>query len=294
MKSLCVVVILLLTVVKEMTTVGGTSPPECVGNNFLSGESPSSVLTTDAINDILDQHNKARQDVNPPAKVMPMLKWNQKLADHAQKWIDDCPFPNGGNLAHSSSSSRKNVAGYGYVGENLACGYGGTRYNVDNGGATSTKAWNDEVADWKYAPIGKDKACRNGGTSCAVGHYTQDIWAKTLEVGCGYKYCGSLKYKNYWVCLYGPGGNYRNQYPYVSAGNGTAAPKICPPTTPAPPTPAPPVTTEAPPTPPGATPAVTTTPAPPVVTGFTGKLANITATSPKTKVDMAKHLGPGK
>lgn len=173
--------------------------------------SPSPVLSVNAINGILHAHNGARRTVSPAAAAMPMLTWNQTLANYAQEYMDGCP-----GMVHSASSLRQNPTrfGYAYLGENLAAGMS-PQYGAEEGGAKSTDSWNSEVADWTY-PM----ACRAGA---ACGHYTQNIWAATLEVGCGYKYCASLPYKNYWSCVYGPGGNYVGQNPYVQASASATA-----------------------------------------------------------------------
>ena len=43
---------------------------------LLTGTSPSSVLSIEAINDILTEHNNARRNVDPVAATMPMLVWD--------------------------------------------------------------------------------------------------------------------------------------------------------------------------------------------------------------------------
>ena len=168
--------------------------------------SPSTVLSVAAINGILTEHNNARRNVQPPAQVMPMLRWNQTLADFAQEYMDTCV-----GIVHSSNAQRTNPSrfGFSYVGENLAAG-GSSAYLVTTGGAQSTRAWNSEITDYTYA----NNSCR---PNRACGHYTQNIWATTTHVGCGYARCESLPFKNYWSCVYGPGGNFVGQKPYVEA-----------------------------------------------------------------------------
>lgn len=180
-------------------------------NSYLlnvNSPSPSPILSVAAINGILTEHNRARRNVNPIALEMPMLQWDQTLANFAQEYMDTCV-----GLVHSSGTVRSNRTrfGYSYVGENLAAGTS-TRYTPPTGGEVSTAAWNAEVADWTYPDT-----CRAGGV---CGHYTQNIWASTTHVGCGYARCDSQPYRNYWSCVYGPGGNYRGQAPYAR-GNAT-------------------------------------------------------------------------
>jgi hypothetical protein len=166
----------------------------------------------DSINAILTQHNDARRTVSPAAATMPMLTWDQTLADYAQEYMDGCP-----GLVHSSQAARMNISrfGYSYVGENLAAGTSAS-FGLADGGALSTELWVDELAHWTFP-----QTCA-AGQQC--GHYTQVVWADTLTVGCGYKYCPAQPYLNYWSCVYGPGGNYIGEDPYPQS---TGTPATC-------------------------------------------------------------------
>lgn len=69
--------------------------------------------------------------------------------------------------------------------------------------------WYDYASNSCNAPAGK---------SC--GHYTQVVWAKSTEVGCGVAICDGKG--QIWVCNYKPAGNFSGQKPYVaSTGAGT-------------------------------------------------------------------------
>lgn len=53
------------------------------------------------------------------------------------------------------------------------------------------------------------------GFSPATGHFTQVVWKKTTDVGCGWKLChgGPRKANGYYVvCKYSPAGNYQGQF----------------------------------------------------------------------------------
>ena len=205
------ITLLLMAAVFTIRHVNGDA---CDDSYLLSASapSPSSVLSVAAINGILTEHNRARRNVQPAAQVMPMLRWNQTLADFAQEYMNTCV-----GLVHSSSSTRQNPTrfGWSYIGENLAAG-SSSAYLVATGGQVSTAAWNAEIVDYHYG----NNSC-NPGRAC--GHYTQNIWATTTHVGCGYTRCESLTYKNYWSCVYGPGGNYVGQKPYVQATGSVVA-----------------------------------------------------------------------
>ena len=160
----------------------------------------SGTITAVDINNLLWVHNEARRMVIPKASIMPPIKWNTQLAVWAQKYENSCP-----GLVHSSDSARTNVAGFAYIGENLAAGY--------DSWASAAQAWVNERAYFTYP------------TTCATGkvcgHYTQVIWASSTDVGCGYSYCPSLTYKRYYRCVYGPGGNYVGEAPYIVSKNAT-------------------------------------------------------------------------
>ena len=139
---------------------------ECENMYMLSASrpSPSPIWTVGQINAILKEHNDARRNVDPMASKyqnsftwgntnlgMRMLVWDQKLANHAARYIQNCP-----GMVHSSSTYRSNVVGdnttYSSVGENLAAGYGSTAYNNESLGVTGTNNWNAELTEntWTY------------------------------------------------------------------------------------------------------------------------------------------------
>lgn len=93
-------------------------------------------------------------------------------------------------MKHSSSQSRKGVAGHSYLGENLAYGA------IDKKGVD---LWYDEI---KLTPGGKGTI---SGFTKGTGHYTQVVWKRTTELGCAVN--GRLL-----VCQYGVGGNMRGQF----------------------------------------------------------------------------------
>lgn len=133
-------------------------------------------------------HNALRAAVG----VGPM-SWNEDLEALANSLFgaSNCV------MEHSSSGQRSNVAGFSYVGENLywSAGFKPT-------GADVSDAWGSEKADYDYATNSCSGVC---------GHYTQQVWADSTELGCAMINCGN----EYLVaCEYGPGGNYIGQPPY--------------------------------------------------------------------------------
>merc|ERR1719316_1873263 len=130
---------------------------------------------------ILDRHNKYRC-----MHGLPLLKWSKEIEKNARAWAQ----ATGGKMKHSSSQSRKGVAGHSYLGENLAYGA------IDKKGVD---LWYDEI---KLTPGGKGTI---SGFTKGTGHYTQVVWKRTTELGCAVN--GRLL-----VCQYGVGGNMRGQF----------------------------------------------------------------------------------
>lgn len=183
------------------------SADACDDSYLLDGPSPSRFITTAQINAILKAHNDMRRTVKPYAAYMPMLKWDQNLANYAQNYINTCP-----GLVHSPSATRMDARRFGfwYVGENMAAGLEMNGNGNVNAGANAVKLWIDEK---KYYDHASDSCI--GGEECR--HYTQVVWADTTHVGCGWASCPRLKYKYYWSCVYGVGGNIVGSQPYAAA-----------------------------------------------------------------------------
>uniref|UniRef100_Q05108 Venom allergen 5 n=1 Tax=Dolichovespula arenaria TaxID=7442 RepID=VA5_DOLAR len=166
-------------------------------------------VTNDEKNEIVKRHNEFRQKVaqgletrgnpgpQPPAKNMNLLVWNDELAKIAQTWANQC------NFGHDQC---RNTAKY-PVGQNVAIA--STTGNSYQTMSYLIKMWEDEVKD--YNPH-KDLMHNNFSK---VGHYTQMVWGKTKEIGCGsVKYIENKWHTHYLVCNYGPAGNYMNQPVY--------------------------------------------------------------------------------
>jgi uncharacterized protein YkwD len=172
--------------------------PVAANNDSNSTCSGANQLTNAEIQEILRVHNAARAEVN----VAP-LKWNCKLADFAQTWVNKDVWE------HSSSEARQQIIVGNYTGENLA-GAAPSNTNIATDGP---KGWWEEKAFWN----------NNSGTCQAnkvCGHYTQMVWSKTTEVGCGLNRKSSVmgddwrQNSAYLSCVYNPGGNISNQKPF--------------------------------------------------------------------------------
>merc|ERR1712038_40375 len=134
----------------------------------------------------------------PAASDMYALKWNDGLAKVAQRWADQCIWDHDGN---------RNTEQYASVGQNMAY-----KSQAPNPPSTTRsydsfiQGWYDEVADWPAANVASYSST---GTTGTTGHYTQLVWAETMEIGCGYiAYSHKTDwYKQVLVCNYGIGGN---------------------------------------------------------------------------------------
>lgn len=157
--------------------------------------SPASALDPTQQSEMVTAHNKWRVQVGAPD-----LKWSDDLATGAQTWADHLKTAEGCNLVHSTSN----------VGENL---YWASASTSDNGDSTAqmvtptqvTDSWGGEKQDYSY----DSNSCADGKV---CGHYTQLVWKKTSDVGCGSAVCSDKS--QVWVCQYNPAGNMAGEKPY--------------------------------------------------------------------------------
>jgi cysteine-rich secretory family protein len=135
------------------------------------------------IQELVSAHNRWRAEVG-----VPNLSWSNAVAAGAQEWANQLAAT--GKFEHGSSE----------FGENL---FGGS------GTQTPTAAvdnWGSEKAQCNY----HGEAI--GTQSCRVGHYTQMVWSKTTELGCGV--ATTTAGWTTWVCRYNPRGNMSGEKPY--------------------------------------------------------------------------------
>ena len=172
----------------------------------------------------LRQHNIARRE-ETNATNMCKMKWDRNLAKSAQQYADQCDF------AHSTNTYRREVSGqtqWSWIGENI---YLTTQMNPDDIVNMATNSWKEEKAYYDF----NTRTCQQGKV---CGHYTQVsvcagvfvcmclsyehvhrlypfqmIWASTFRLGCGVRYCSSIKNNPFpnnnngtiVICHYGPG-----------------------------------------------------------------------------------------
>jgi pathogenesis-related protein 1 len=148
-----------------------------------------------------------------------LLEWDDALADFATEHAKYLRDSNYCSMRHSSSDQRKNIDGWGYVGENLywywTCPYGdGIALNdFPTKSQDSVDAWYEEIKFYQWSSQSFD-ACpmrNNDNGDAQVGHFTQLMWEGTTHLGCDYATCGSSDNTMVIVCEYGPGGNMQGE-----------------------------------------------------------------------------------
>ena len=128
-------------------------------------------------------HNQVRARVG----VRP-LTWSSKLAAMAQRWAEEL-------LANGKFQHRHERE----YGENL--------FEIRGGRSSPTEvvtSWADEARDYDLAR----NVCR---ARAECGHYSQIVWRKTKQVGCG---VARQPGREVWVCNYFPPGNWVGERPY--------------------------------------------------------------------------------
>jgi hypothetical protein len=158
-------------------------------------------------------HNAVRAMVMS-STPLPPLTWSPEVAVYAQQWADElaktaCSGP------HHRTSEELQKKGYG---ENLAT-FGSTGAAGASTAQQALDGWAGEVACYTFGTFfGTEKcdmSCTTKMHSDGCGHYTQVVWRKSTELGCGVATCQNGAFKqDIWICNYSPAGNYVGQAPY--------------------------------------------------------------------------------
>jgi pathogenesis-related protein 1 len=164
---------------------GGTTSAD--GTASGSGETGRVVGMTAAINAV-------RQGVGTSPPIADVT-WSSQIANVAQTYANQLASQGCTNLVPSQNRT---------YGENLA-EFGGQA-------ATPTDVvalWASKGKCWTPGPINAGDKCTCPNNGC--GDYTQLVWRKTTEVGCGVATCPNSEV---WVCDFAPPGNYVGQTAY--------------------------------------------------------------------------------
>ncbi|THD24370.1 hypothetical protein D915_004622 [Fasciola hepatica] len=149
---------------------------------------------------MLKEHNAIRQKAldckiagQPQAAKMPMLTYDQELADAARKWALEC-------RAERSSSADRVTKKWGLNGQNVA----------------SSTDFQGVVDLWFIGHRHYDYANNQCDRLYNCNSYLQIVSAKTVSIGCAYNRCNrtaDFPYDLAVVCNYGPQANFSTQ-PY--------------------------------------------------------------------------------
>ncbi|MEA3418223.1 MAG: CAP domain-containing protein [Campylobacterota bacterium] len=150
---------------------------------------------------ITKSHNIIREKHN-----IPPLQWSNKLAKHAQQWANYLAKEKNCAMIHRPRSGKyKRI-----YGENI---YWASPVRMGNGkkkvqSVSPAKIVSLWAAEEKYYNHANNR-CKPGKV---CGHYTQIVWKRTTQVGCGMAVGSNAA--QIWVCNYNPLGNYIGQKPY--------------------------------------------------------------------------------
>ncbi|XP_036406128.1 cysteine-rich venom protein-like [Megalops cyprinoides] len=155
--------------------------------------------------EIVEKHNAIRRGVQPTASNMLKMSWNSQAESNAQSWANTCA------MGHSPQTKRTiSTSG---CGENIYMS------SAPNSWSDAIQSWDDEVKDYRYG-----YGSINGGV---IGHYTQLVWYRSNEIGCGVAYCPNSQYQYFYVCQYCPPGNYQYVHPYKAGPSCGDCPNAC-------------------------------------------------------------------
>ncbi len=165
----------------------------------------------------------------PVATNMQRLQWDDNLATVASNYAANCVWAHNGDRSSQYETLMDSPPPSVYVGENISASsvdpsaFSYIWIGNDYGIAGSADSWSNESAYWTYGTTNGTESCAPG-EQC--GHYTQQVWAATTKIGCGYYNCSSgltnsPSMKTFVVCNYYTGGNWSGNYPY-DTGSSTA------------------------------------------------------------------------
>ncbi len=164
--------------------------------NAASTESAQKAVTVLPINanDILKAHNTYRTEVGDPP-----LQWSNTVAQSALSWAEtmastyhNCVHSG----AHQESGHGENCAGG-------SAGYFSPTQLIDIQWGAEKKNF---IPGCTFKGLTRNDPCSKTGNWLDIGHYTQIVWRKTTEVGCGFVRDSVSNY-DFLVCQYNPPGN---------------------------------------------------------------------------------------
>jgi hypothetical protein len=178
---------------KTAATSSGTAG---TGSGSGGNTAATSTATSGASSQYIDAINAVRAQVSKPANYtgtwapLPNVVWSDTVAASAQAWANNLATTQNCKLVHESQNT---------YGENLAMGT-----NLSPKQAVDMWASEKDLYTWSATYTMADF---NAGS----GHYTQLVWRKSTQVGCGSATCG----RNVVIsCRFSPPGNFMGQAAY--------------------------------------------------------------------------------
>lgn len=196
-------------------------------------------MTPEEITQSLTRHNDWRAAIangdavvagetnnQPTASNMVKLVWDEDLAAVAQEHANGCDFSHSSSQARSATYEALTGTAPGWIGENIAAAFAGPGFPMAQLRARyqdHIDSWTAELADYTYGSP--------GNCTGVCGHYTQVVWANSVNLGCGIAECPTLTGLSggpftgaILVCNYLPGGNFNNQAPYQTGAAASSCP----------------------------------------------------------------------
>ncbi|NWW15399.1 PI16 inhibitor, partial [Falcunculus frontatus] len=150
---------------------------------------------------ILEEHNKYRSQVSPPARAMMKMTWDPDLEVNAQSFAENCIL--------------------GKNGERRGKNFFATASTLDV--KLAIEQWDGEREFYNFVTY----ECDDGQT---CDNYTQVVWAETTRIGCGKSFCEKVdgietENVHLFVCSYFPLGNKEDKAPYWEGPSCEMCPK---------------------------------------------------------------------
>ncbi|KAL3068631.1 hypothetical protein niasHS_016037 [Heterodera schachtii] len=131
----------------------------------------------------------------PAGSNLIQQKYDSNIESVAQKWANGC------SMSHSGSSG---------LGENLYMTSSSTISEADALKQACDMWWAELKQFGFQSSLVLDMAQFNKG----IGHWSQQAWASTAQIGCAMARCPSSTWKTWVVCNYKEAGNFLNQPVY--------------------------------------------------------------------------------